>query len=154
MGIIRLEEEQTLNLSATSHTYYMELLFLYLFPYFYDICQRQCHYEFNMAFCKSCIVFCAKPKEVDPTKLIFSMTNNCFDCTQIYNLHQLLRYEQNQGIVDWNAFFFLLKISITSISFYWRNDTPTFVTWSLNQFVPEIVSALPCSSGLVRHILL
>ena len=35
--------------------------------------------------------------------------------------------------------------------------SPTFVTWpssSPNQFVPEVVSFLPCSSGLVRHILL
>ena len=33
---------------------------------FCGICQRQFHYEFNMLFWKSCIVFCAKPKEVDP----------------------------------------------------------------------------------------
>ena len=31
---------------------------------------RQCLYEFNRVFWKSCIVFCAKPKEVDPIKLI------------------------------------------------------------------------------------
>ena len=40
--------------------------------------------------------------------------------------------------------------------FYWRNDTPAFVTRpnsSPNQFVPEIVSPLSCSSRLVRHIL-
>ena len=24
---------------------------------------------------------------------------------------------------------FSLKMSITTISFYWRNDTPSFVTW-------------------------
>ena len=30
---------------------------------------------------KSCIVFCAKPKEVDPIKLNFSMTIKCFDKT-------------------------------------------------------------------------
>ena len=52
---------------------------------------------------------------------------------------------------------FLLKIPITAISLYWRNDTPAFVTWrssSPNQFVPEIVSPLPCSPGLVGHVLL
>ena len=64
--------------------------------------------------------------------------------------------------------------------FYWRNDTPSFVTWQSslptapdssmcivihggqftgeghppNQFVPEIVSPLPCSPALVRHTLL
>ena len=66
------------------------------------------------------------------------------------------------------------------MSFYWRNDTPSFVTWQSrlatapdtptcmvihggqftggvhppNQLVPEIVSPLPCSSGLVCHTLL
>ena len=70
-------------------------------------------------------------------------------------------------------------MSITAISFYWRNDTPSFVTWRSrlatapdptcivihdgqftggvhpqNQFVPEIVSPLPCSPALVRHTLL
>ena len=71
-------------------------------------------------------------------------------------------------------------MSITAISFYWGNNTPSFVTWwsrlatapdtatcimihggqftdrvhSPNQFVPEIVSPLPCSPALVRHTLL
>ena len=40
----------------------------------------------------------------------------------------------------------LSKISITTILFYWRNDT--------SSFVPENVSPLSCSSGLVRHTLL
>ena len=69
-------------------------------------------------------------------------------------------------------------MSITAISFYWRNDTPNFVTWrsrlatapdtptyivihggqftggvhAPNQFVP--VSHLPCSPALVRHTFL
>ena len=63
----------------------------------------------------------------------------------------------------------------TAISFYWRNDTPSLFTWRNrlatvpdtptcivihgsvhppNQFVLEIVSSLPYSSGLVRHRLL
>ena len=71
-------------------------------------------------------------------------------------------------------------MSITAISFYWRNDTPSFVTWQSrlatapdiptcivihsgqltggihppNQFAPEIVSPLPCLPALVRHTLL
>ena len=71
-------------------------------------------------------------------------------------------------------------MSITAISFYWRNDTPSLVTWQNrlstapdtptcivihggqftagvhppNQFVLEIVSSLPCSPALVRHTLL
>ena len=52
--------------------------------------------------------------------------------------------------------FLLMKISVTTISFYWCSDTPNFVTWRSsfqNHFVPEIVSPLSCSSGLVRHTL-
>ena len=49
---------------------------------FCGICRRQCHYEFNTVFRKSCNIFCAKPKEVDPIKVNFSMTNTCFDTTQ------------------------------------------------------------------------
>ena len=71
-------------------------------------------------------------------------------------------------------------MSITAISFYRRNDTPSFITWRCrlatapdtptcivihggqftggvhppSQFVPEIVSPLPCSPALVRHLLL
>ena len=77
-------------------------------------------------------------------------------------------------------FLFSMKMSITAISFYWRNDTPSFVTWQSrlatapdtptcivihdgqftgevhppNQFVLEIVSSLPCLPALVRHTLL
>ena len=66
------------------------------------------------------------------------------------------------------------------MSFYWRNDTPSFITWRRrlatapdtptcivihggqftggvyppNQFVLEIVSPLPCSPALARHTLL
>ena len=75
---------------------------------------------------------------------------------------------------------FSVKMSITAISFHWRNDTPSFVTWRSrlatppdtptcivihggqftggvhppNQFVPETVSPLPCSIALVSHTLL
>ena len=71
-------------------------------------------------------------------------------------------------------------MSIAAKSLYWRNDTPTFVTWRSrlatasitptcvvvhvgqftgrvhppNQFVPEIVSPLPCLPALVCHTLL
>ena len=49
------------------------------------LCRKQCHYEFNTAFQNSCIVFCAKPKEVDLMKPNLSMTNKCVDGTQMYN---------------------------------------------------------------------
>ena len=71
-------------------------------------------------------------------------------------------------------------MSLTAISFYWRNDTPSFVTWRSRlatatdtptcvvihggqftcgvyppkQSVPEIISPLPCSPTLVRPTLL
>ena len=71
-------------------------------------------------------------------------------------------------------------MSITAISFYWCNDTPDSVTWQSrlatapdtptcivihggqftggvhppNEFVPEIVSPLPCSPALVHHTVL
>ena len=71
-------------------------------------------------------------------------------------------------------------MSITGISFYWCNDTPSFVNWWIrlanapdtpicivvhsgqftgrvhppNQFVPEIFSPLPCLPTFVRHTLL
>ena len=77
-------------------------------------------------------------------------------------------------------FLFSLKMSITVLSFYWRNDTQSFLTWrsrlatapdtptcivihcgqftggvhTPSQFVPEIVSPLPCSPALVRPTLL
>ena len=77
-------------------------------------------------------------------------------------------------------FFSSLKISITAILSYWRSDTPSFTTLRSrlatapdtpmcivihggqftcgvhppNQFVPEIVSPLPCLAALVRHTLL
>ena len=69
---------------------------------------------------------------------------------------------------------------MTAMSFYWGNDTPSFVTWRsrlatapdtpmcivihggqftggvhpTNQSVPEFVSPLPCSPEFVRHTLL
>ena len=49
------------------------------------IYRRQCHYEFNTVFCEACIVFCAKPKEIDPIRLNFYRTNKYFDSTQIYD---------------------------------------------------------------------
>ena len=88
--------------------------------------------------------------------------------------------KQNQGIDDCNSCLFSLKMSIIALTFYWRNDTPSFVTWRCrlatapdtplcivihggqftggvrppNQFVHEIVSPLPCSPAIVRHTLL
>ena len=53
------------------------------------------------------------------------------------------------------AKFSFFPENITAISFYWRHDTPTLchLSSSPNQLVPEIVSPLPCSDGLVRHTL-
>ena len=45
--------------------------------------RNKCHYVFNTVFWKSCKIFFAKPKEVDPVNLNVSMTNS-FDSTQKY----------------------------------------------------------------------
>ena len=91
--------------------------------------------------------FCAKPKEVDPIKSI--------SLRQI-SVSIALKYIINNSVLKWigsghrwlQHFLFLLKISLTAISFYWRNDTPTntrhLTSSSQNQFVPQTVSPLPC----------
>ena len=53
--------------------------------HFCSISRRKCNYEFSTVFRKSCIVFCAKMKEVNPMKFNFSITNICFDTNQICN---------------------------------------------------------------------
>ena len=40
---------------------------------------------------KSTIVVCEKPKEINPIKLNFYLTNKCFDSTRIYTTQNLLR---------------------------------------------------------------
>ena len=111
---------------------------------FHGICRRQCRYEFDTIFWKSCVVFCAKPKEVDPVKLI--------SLRQVsVSIAQRMKINRIRASMNATLSFFSLKISITPISFYRRNDTPNCVTWqssSPNQFDPEIVSPLPCSSVL------
>ena len=47
------------------------------------ICRRQCQYALNTVFRKSCNVFCAKLKEVQPIKLNFCTTNKCFAITHV-----------------------------------------------------------------------
>ena len=88
---------------------------------FRAICQKQCHYEFNTVFQKSCIIACAKPKEVNPIKLSFSKTNKCFGSTQIYNSQWSIKINWIRASIIQVFFFFQLKISISAIAFYWRN---------------------------------
>ena len=73
----------TLSLNSyLTHSWSYPQVFI---QYFCGVCLRQCHYKFNTVFRKSCNVFCAKPKEVERIELNFSMTNKCFDTTQICN---------------------------------------------------------------------
>ena len=88
--------------------------------YFGGICQRQCHYEFNTVFRKSCNVLCAKPKEVDPIKLNFSMKTKCFKYV-ITNGTIKKKNGIGYGLSE------KLKISLPAITFYRQNDTQTFV---------------------------
>ena len=52
---------------------------------FCGICRRQSLCEFNTVFRKSCIAFCAKPKEVDPSKLISLRINVSITLKYIIN---------------------------------------------------------------------
>ena len=54
----------------------------------------------------SCIVFCAQPMEVGPTKLNFNVTKKCFDSTQIYLTHyQTTNFRLFQDFADNNFKF-------------------------------------------------
>ena len=95
-------------------------------------------------FNKSCIVFCAKPKEAGPIKLNFYITNKRFG----NDLQQSIKI---LWVTAWviGIPFFLSKISIPAIEFYWRNYTHNIChrpCSSLNLFVPELVRLLACSS--------
>ena len=64
--------------------------------HFCGICRRQCHYEFNMVFWKSCIIFCAKPKEVDPIELI-SLRQVCVSIALKYEINiSVIKYEHQR----------------------------------------------------------
>ena len=106
---------------------------------FCGICGRQCHYEFNTVFWKSCIVFCAKLKEVDPITLISLRQINVFDSIQPYNQQQRIKINRIWGHQWLQCLLFLLKIYITAVSYIWSNDTQLFVTWRVH---PENSSSL------------
>ena len=80
--------------------------------------------------------------------MVILLSTKCFLFIYIYiDLLKLKAYKQFENNVKW---YWSLKKKPTC-------DTPTYVTWrSLpsNQFVLEIVSTLPCASGLIRHKLL
>ena len=106
----------------------MSSLFCLPDHHFCGICRRQCHYEFNTVYWKSCIVFCAKLKEVDPIKLI-SLRQISLSIALKYIINNNLWKYTESGHRWLQLFLFSLKTSITAISFYWRNDTSSFVTW-------------------------
>ena len=70
------------------------------------ICRRQCHFEFSTVFWKPWIVFCTKPKEVDPINLNVSTTNKCFDSTQIYNYEPNIEINWMSASIIGVLFFF------------------------------------------------
>ena len=76
--------------------------------YFCEICRRQCHYEFNTVFQKSCIVFCAKPKEVYPIKLI-SLRQISVSIVLKYINNSVSINKQDQGVDDCHTFFFFYR---------------------------------------------
>ena len=121
---------------------------------FCGICRRQCHYDFNTVFWKSCNVFCAKPKEVDPLKSI--------SVWQI-SVSIVFKYIINKRStkINWISALiieihpFSLIISISATEFYWRNDIHNLsylAVFFQNQFVLELVRPVACSLGVFRHI--
>ena len=66
-------------------------------------------------FFKSCKIFCAKPKEVDPSNLNFCLTNKCFDSTQIYNKQQSIKMKWIRA-VNRNTFFVFIENIYTRYS--------------------------------------
>ena len=70
-GSVKKLSVNAFNLTVSKCLSCANLQFLLLpMVHFCGICRRQCHYEFNTVFLKSCIIFCAKSKEEDPIKLI------------------------------------------------------------------------------------
>ena len=55
------------------------------------------HYEFNTVFRKSCIVFCAKPKEVDPIKLISHYDKKSVSITLKYIINNSVLKQTESG---------------------------------------------------------
>ena len=84
--------------------------------------------------------------------MVILLSTKCFLFVYIYiDLLKLKAYKQFENNVKW--YWSLLASFLKKPTC----DTPTYVTWrSLpsNQFVLEIVSTLPCASGLIRHKLL
>ena len=141
---------------STFALHWLELLVLSLPLFvFCGICRRQCHYEFNTVFWKSCIVFCARPKEADPIKLI-SPRQISVSIALKYIINNSMKINRIRASMTETLSFFIDNFYNRFIVLLAQIYT-NFVTWgssSPNQFVPEIVSLLPCLSGLVRRILL
>ena len=101
---------------------------------FCGICPRQCHYKFNTVYWKSCIVFCAKQKEVDRKKTHFSMTNKSFDSTQLYNY---IIYNWQQHIkINRIRTSMIATLSFLIENIYNRNNVP-LVQWYTILMSPE-----------------
>ena len=76
---------------------------------------RQCHYEFNTVFLKSCIVFCARPKEVDPIKLISLRQTSVSVALKIYDQQQRIKINRIRTSMTVTLSFFIKNIFIRYI---------------------------------------
>ena len=83
------------------------------------------------------ISYFAKPKEADPIKLISLLQLSVSTALNYIINNTEQRIKINRLRASMFATLFLLKIYITAISFYWRNDTPTFC--NLTEFIPKLV---------------
>ena len=106
-------------------------------PGFCGICLRQCHYEFNTVFWTSCIVFCEKPKEKDPIKII--------SLRQI-NVSIALKYIINNSVLNRIRAHFLFFIENICNSYrvlltQWYTNL-----CHLTEFIPKSVRPWDCLS--------
>ena len=85
-----------------------------------------------------CCILC-KTEGSRPYSTHFSTTNKCFVSIQIYNYQQLINTNRIRASMI-ATLSFLLKIYIIPVPFYWRNDTPTFL--SPDGFHPQISLSL------------
>ena len=85
------------------------------------------------------------------------MTNECFDSTQIYNWQQRIKIKRIGTSMIATLLFFIENIYnhyILLLTQWYTNLCHLTEFIPRLVLVPEIVIPLPCSDGLLRHILL
>ena len=91
-----------------------------------------------------------------PYQTHISTTNKCFDSTQMYDLQQRIKLNRIRASMIVTLSFFIENIYTRYIVLLvqWYTNLCHQTEFILESVVLKIVSPLPCSSELVRHILL